>query len=334
MILLRCTYFFCSFQLLDGIVGVFQLSCGMFSWMLIFSVCYTVYTRQPPKCIHKSSIGYFLVFLLFNILYTVFSLLASIHIAVGTLNATMLLTFVVSTLIYTLVTDFYRRTRLQVALIILDIVTVIILCIGVIFLVQPTEIFNGIEYFDRNNNSVYTSLCNGNRFANINATTNSTFSTTGVYQSQSWKGYVYACVCGICNVTCVVLCQHLLRQNTLDNILLWQALICSGVSLLGVAFAHGFVFPNSAICFTLLMVNAFIQALYFYLFYIGMCNISSLDVAILSGFGLPLLFISQFTFLQNSSPTPTNAVAISAAILVFIVVIGKPIAQGILEDKS
>ena len=300
-------------------------------WVIIITGCSMAYARQPPQMIHKSSIGYYLVFLLANILYLVFSLLASIHIPVGTSNAVLLLSFVVSTLCYTLVIDFYRKTRIQLTVIILDIGAVIILSISVLFLVQPTEIFGSIKYFNSNNNTVYTSLCNPNRFVNISDATNSTM---GIYQSHSWEGYLYACLSGICTLICVETCQKLLKQYTLENLLLQMALIYSGVSLVGTAFTHGFVFPQSIICIILLMANAIFEALFAYLFYIGMINISSLDVAILSGFILPILFLSQFTFLQSSSPTPTNAVAILAAILVFVVVIGKPILQGVLANKG
>ena len=307
---------------------MFQLSFGVFIWIFVLVLCYLLYSRKPPQLVDKSNIGYMIVFVVSELLYITFTFLAATHVALGTLNALLVLSFVVVTLCVSLLKALWEKKVCHKPVIALDIITVILMYIGVIFLVQPEEMFDGIDYFT-SENQTYTSLCNSNRFANITTGNTTAENITDAYKSSSWLGYLYAILAGLCNTLEVVSGKKLLKDNHIQDILFWMSLSGSVICLIIVLCTQGFIFPQNNFCFILLMLNAISGGLFDCLYFIGMRYISSLDVAIISGCVLPLLFVFQFTFLRTISPAPTNVVAIVASVLVLITVVGKPVIQGI-----
>ena len=237
------------------------------------------------------------------------------------------------TLCLSVVMSFYNKTGYHLRAFMLDIVTIVMLIISILFIVQP--VFHDIKYFT-NNSTVYTSLCNINRFLhNITSFANHTDTeVTAIYKSESWKGYLYAVLGGLCGTISVTSGQKLLMHNTLQDIILWLSSICSGISLIITLIMGGFLIPQTTFCVIQLILNSISGALFDCFFFIAMSYIPSIDLALTSAFVLPLVFVFQFTFLRSISPTSTNAVAVISAIVVLIIVVGKPALQGYLTRKG
>ena len=235
------------------------------------------------------------------------------------------------TLFYTLESCVCRKNSFQLQVIRLDVAISIILCIGLIFCVQPTELFGGFEYFNRYKNSVCsTSSFGAHQLAEIGYTPNSTFCVLDIHEPQNWKGYLFAYLCGMCIVTYVSIFKKRLRQTTAGNKSLLLAMICGCLYLPEIACIRRFASAYDFLCFLGLGTVICYHIAYIGFFYFGACDNPTLDVAILSGltfflrFGKPKLFILS----------PTNDVTISAVILVFVVVLGKPILQWFLARKG
>ena len=323
------------FQLLDNIVGVFQLSCGQFIWKGIYAMCSMVYTKKPPKLIQKTNLATITVFILFNILFGILIFIASVHIPVGTLDSIQILSFIVASFIFSLVKMHYTKGEYQIIVIGIDVTTVILMFIAVILLVQPNELFGDSKYFHQNSTG-YSSLCNSNRFANVHASndTVSHYAAAEIYKSTRWIGYLCAFLAGVINLVTVASGKRLQKDEDMNNAIFWQSVWSSTLCLIFVNFQSGFAFPQKTICLVLLLLHGVTGGMSYYFFFIGMCYISSVDVAVIGGCILPLLFISQFVFLREISPTPTNDVAVIAAVSILVIVIVKPLLQGFLVKKG
>ena len=294
-----------------------------------------LYTKNPPKLIQKSNIVTMVVFILSNLLFGILIFIASVHIPVGTLDAIQILSFIVSSFIFSLLRTHYTKKEYQKIAIMIDVTTVILMFIGVIFLVQPSELFGDTTFFHQNSTG-YSSLCNSNRFANVIASndTVSHYSASEIYKSTRWIGYLCAFLAGFINLITVLCGKRLQNYEDIYNAIFWQSLWSSIACLIIVSFQSGFIFPQKTICLVLLLLHGVTGGMSYYFFYIGMCYISGVDVAVIGGCKLPLLFISQFVFLREISPTPTNDVAIIAVVAVLVIVIVKPLLQGFLAKKG
>ena len=322
------------FQVLDNISGVFQLSCGQFIWMGICALCSMLYTKNPPKLIQKSNIVTMVVFISSNLLFGILIIIASLHIPVGTLDAIQILSFIVASFIFSLIRSHFAKEEYQMIAIIIDVITVILMFFGVIFLVQPSELFG--TTFIHPNSTGYSSLCNSNRFTNttVSNATASHYAATEMYKSTRWIGYLCAFLDGIVNVVTVASGKRLQKDEDVNSVLFWQSLWSSIVCLIIVNFQRGFIFPSKIICLVFLFLHGVTGGIACYFFFTGMCYISSVDVAVIGACILPLLFISQLVFLREISPTPTNNAAIIAAVAVVVIVIVKPLLQSFLAKKG
>ena len=298
-------------------------------------LCFMIYTRTPPKLIEKSNIGNFTLFLSTALVYGILTYVASTHISVGTLNAVMVLSFIGAAFIYSLLKTYCLQEPFHAIVTGINVATIILMCTCIIFLTQPIEIFSGIAYFTRNP-GIYTSLCNSNRFANISSVNTSVNEiVTDMYKSGSWIGYLTASAAGFVNILIVISFQRLIKHSKdANNMLFWMAPICCMVSITITCFQHGFIFPQNTLCLVILILHAATAGTAYYMGIFSMCYLPSMDVAILSGSILPVLFIFQFTFLRDISPTPTNSVAVIAAVVVLVVIVGKPLLQSVLEKKG
>ena len=323
------------FQLLDDISPVFQLSCGQFFWMGICALCGMLYNRKPLQIIQKSNAVQMGMFTLTSILLGILTFIASVHIPVGSLNAILILSFMLASFIFTLLKTRFTKEEYKMIAIIIDVTTIILMSVAVILLVQPTELFVGSKSFHENS-TTYKSLCNNNRFANVN-TSNDTANhsdATETYISTRWIGYLCAFLSGFMNLATVAFGKSLHKDVNINNAIFWLSLCSVTFCLVIVSFQHGFTFPQKTLCLVLLLLHGLTGGMTYYFFYLGMCYISCVDVAVIGGCILPFLFIFQFAFLREISPTPTNDMAIIAAVAILVIVIGKPLLQGFLVKKG
>ena len=94
-----------------------------------------------PKLIQKSNLATLTVFILFNILFGILAFIAYVHIPVGTLDAMQILSVIVASCIFALLRTHYTKEEYPMITIIIDVTTGILIFIGVIFLVQVSELF-------------------------------------------------------------------------------------------------------------------------------------------------------------------------------------------------
>ena len=78
----------------------------------------------------------------------------------------------------------------------------------------------------------------------------------------------------------------------MNNVIFWQSIYSSTGSLIIVCFHSGFIFPQKTICLVFLLLHGVTGGMSYYFFYIGICYISGIDVAVFGAFILPFLFIS------------------------------------------
>ena len=292
-----------------------------------------LYQKRGPKFLYTNNIIYIIVAIFSTLACVAFGFLASTYVPVGTLNAIIVLNFVAVTLLILLIKNIYYKTGFQCIVIILDTTTVILLWVGVIFIVQPQEMFGVTGYFN-NKNVIYTSLCNRDRFKMNGSSNDTSKNLTKMYLSYSWQGYLFAVLAGVTMSVGLLAWKKMLEQEDVKDILFWVPLSCSTILLILTCFEKGFIFPHNTLCFVLLLVQSFTGALGYYLYHISLTYIASIDVAIIQSFILPMLFVFQFTFLSSVSPTQTNAVAIVASVIIVVLALGKPLLQGILLHKG
>ena len=295
-------------------------------------MCHMIFCGKTPQLILKANFIYLCLFISSTLLDTVFGFQAVTHIAVGTGYAVESVCFLGIVILIRVLRSLCSKLYLQPITLAIDIAAVLIVSLGVLFIVQPDAIFHGIKYFSKTN-EVYTSVCNVDRFA-AHLSVNASSSVTDLYKSHSVEGYIFAALAGLCCAVKVVSGHKLLEVESLHTILFWTSLVNSSICFAVTALTKGFTYPTLTFCIIILFIHAFTTGIQTYLFYIGLSYISSTDVAIAAGFVLPLLFLCQFTFLSSLSPTPKNAVAAIAAMVVLLAIVGKPLLQGFLSYKG
>ena len=321
-------------QLLDDITGATQLSLGNTIVVLGLILCYLLCKKKRPQLLCRENLVYFLVLLASYPLSQLFTLLATVHIAVGTMSAVLMVSTLFLTLTASTLKDLYLRVETNLVLLSLDCVVVLVLSAGIVFIAQPRDIFGGLKYFEKSTVS-YTSLCNEQRFVNLSSGNWSENSITEDYLAHSWKGYLYAISAGLCWACLLLSTKQMYKRDSMEDILFWMYLVSSCVFLLAtLCSAKGFVLPAGSTCRSLLLANALCGGLADFLYLQAVRLISSVDVATIQGFQMPLLFLFQFTFLRKISPTPTNAVAIVAAVTVLIIIFAKPFLQAFLSKNG
>ena len=313
--------------MLDGIVSAAQQMFVMHLCMVVFVLTYILYRREKPRLIVRFAIFNVAIATAAITLSSYFAFLASVHLAVGTLNAVVVLSFILCVVGSSCVTSACNKVMTSRTLIVIDLVSVLLLSMGVIFLAQPVEIFGSVAYF-QNTHQVYHSVCNSGRFTDLSTGNGTMYRVVEQYKSEGWKGYLFASLMGFCNTLLVVNFQTALKSTQCQDILFWMGCVIALISLPVLLLTGGFHLPTGSLCNFLFLLNTVSNGTLICFLLICMCQVTALDVAVITGFRLPLLFVFQFTFLSSITPAPVNTVAVAAAVLVMIVVVGKPLLQG------
>ena len=103
----------------------------------------------------------------------------------------------------------------------------------------------------------------------------------------------------------VVVCTWISVGNTILSV------ICTGIF-------ESFIFPSDTFCRIALLMHATCTGAMTVLIPLAFQHVQSTDVSVFSSLTVALVFVFQFSFLQNSSPSysPVNTLSISSAITV------------------
>lgn len=323
------------FQMLDDIVGEFQLNVGRFGSMLGFLMPYLL-IKKPSLSISRRSIIPIILLSLITFACNIFIYASTVYIPVGTANTVINVSFLSIILIMHLVNIFCGGTLWNMRSLVADVLAVMFTCFGVVFVIQPELLFSKVQYF-RPQTENYTSFCNPHRFdneLNLNATSVTTETVVEIYKQESWKGYVHAVLAGLFNALRVMFNKSVLRHEDIYPVMFWTALLATVISVIVTVIFEKFLFPPSVICTLIVFGHASATGLQTVLLVAGMKYVPSTDVTLIYSFSVALLFLFQFTFLKNASPAPNNSVAVMAAILVSCISIGKPLLEVYLLRKN
>ena len=216
---------------------------------------------------------------------------------------------------------------------VMDITAVTLTCIGVIFVIQPPNLF----HTEHQQTQQYKSFCNPNRFTEgklADSYNTTTLSLIELYKSESWKGYTHAILAGLLNAFRVILNKRVLKTENVYAVIFWTALIASSLSLVATLAFEKFIFPESLGCTLIVLGHACATGLQTVLLVVGLKYVHSTDVTLIYSFAIALLFLFQFTFLKAASPAPQNALAGCAALMVSVVSVGKPLTEWLIVRYS
>ena len=316
--------------MLDGLIGEFELNIGRFASMLILSVPVLVKKRPSMVIAKKNRIPTLLTCLsLFCANYMNYA--ATTYIPSGTVNTAYMISYISSTMVLSTAKTLYTERRIPCFTLMCDILSVLLLTLGIIFVVQPESIFGVRQH------TPYESFCNPLRFESLNSsTTEPTMGNINTYvpitsvhnkiSNLSYFGYLYAVGAGIL-VTCYVLLgQYVLKTEVPMVVCTWLAVIDTFLSLICTALFESFVFPKNISCIITFLFHAMFTGFMSVLSFLSLGAVPSTDLSVISAISVAIVFCFQFSVLKNASPNdnPGNAMAIVAAVTVSVISILKP----------
>ena len=148
---------FSVLQVLDDVTSVYQLNFGKFLCLFCVTVSHLSWRRELPGFIQKANMIYMVLFTCSTLLDTLFGFQAVTHIAVGTGYAVESVCFLAIVVVFRLLSGVCNKIHLQPLIIAIDLSTVLLISLGVLFVVQPDAIFHGIKYFNKGN-EVYSKM--------------------------------------------------------------------------------------------------------------------------------------------------------------------------------
>ena len=329
---IKVPHLFSFLQMLDGISTVFQLTFGKYILMFILNLAYVLTTKQKNVFMMKSNVLTHIVFTLSILGLTLFSFQAVLHVAAGTSICITYLSFMYGMMIIYLFSKWWDRDNITSKWILIEFVSLATMFVALVFIIQPYGMFQSIPYFRERTN--YTSCCNVARFQGPNGTELEAFERTVLYQSYSWRGYLFAFLAGLCNTISVVCNKEMLKYEEIHVVVLWASGVNAIISLICTLSTGGFVFPLDTLCMSLIVMHALSSGAQNNAFIMSIKYISSTNATVIATVTIGLLLFFQFTFLSSASPVPANVVAIVASLIFFSVTIAKPLLQVFVAYKD
>ena len=319
------------FQMLDGIVGEFELNIGRFASMLIF-VAPVLLKQKPNMMVSKKNILPVLVecLLLFWINYINYA--ATTYIPSGTVNVCYMISYLISTVLISVAITLYTERRINVSTILCESVTILLLSLGIILVIQPEFIFVAKPP------SKYQSFCNPFRFDSYNMTEAQNSNASVLLPSgadyplpskYTHLGYIYSFAGGLINSLLIFCAKHIYKTDSPLVVCTWMAIVDTLFSVLCTGLFETFVLPRGILCNSVLLFHALFTGGMTVFMCLGAEFVPSTDLSVISSFAIPLVFIFQFTVLKNASPAHTNAnaLAIVASAFVSLVSFLKPLIE-------
>ena len=324
--------------MLDGIVPRFQLNMGGFGFALALAIPYALYAKPSYRLPWKTLL---LLSLLALTLYlqniTFFA--ATLYIPVGTNHSLNKFTSITITLVIA-----HIRWKLQGVLkivdLLLDLLAAVAMITGIMLVIQPTFLFPNNTALD----TEIKSFCNPDRlnpaveYDCILAVVNNTMKINSTEPSDclnthtkaettrpAWIGYVIGVTSGFLAVAKVFILKAIFKHTGIAQVMVFVPAFAFILSTITAVSSEDFHSIDGFICVVLLIFN-FIGSMGAHMgFFLVMQNMPSTDYTIVSCLALVMLMVFQFTLLTNYVPTRTDPVAITGAIVISMVAIGKPV---------
>lgn len=276
---------------------------------------------------------------------------AATYIAVGTSNVVIIISFMIIILLTSIVNTLISKAAWTWRPVLTDSICIILLCLGVMFMIQPHGIFGGHTRF-----VTYKSYCNPNRFGNMTAYEKNLTASGELTQIRghntsdicytipdprstvipSWKGYVYSITAGAFNSFRVTTAKRIFKTEDNHVVSIWMASFNTVLSVICTALFQNFTLPHGPLCIFSLIGHATTTGTMTILIITAMKWIPSTDLTLMHSFTPLFLFIFQFTFLAKTSPTPApqNAMAVGSAICMSIVILSKPVYEIVYHNHQ
>ena len=328
-------------QILDGCVGEFELNSIRF--LCMFLILFPALLRQ--RLTMRIQQKYILPTMLLSFAYFALNGLSygsTTYIPAGTAYTVSSISLLLITLFATVLASIYKERKVHVRTTLCDSASVILLSVAILLVIQPEELFGPKPKY------TYESYCNPYRFGNssLHPKLTSNFSRPGmenetadIYGKEDgmlFVGYIYASCSGLAAALIILLGKCIFKEESIPVVLTWLSLGDTVISLVCTSVFETFVFPTDLLCAFVVIAHGFLFA---FMALSSLCflnDVPSVDFSLIYTFAVAFMFVFQFTFLKNASPSGTivNLTAVLGAACVSITTILKPLCECIIIYRS